>query len=102
MNFTNILGYNLTINGVSAQVVCTQHDYQLGSISIASLVSALANETTQITVSGSWTKDAENHILTQHPRATSVDVNLVELTINVNGITIQQCEPISVGYIPIT
>ena len=102
VNFTNTLGYDLTINSVSAQAVCTEHNYSLGTIGLASPAMALANETTTITVSGSWTQDAENHILSQHLGATSVDVNLIELTIDVNGVTVQQNEPVSVGNIPIT
>jgi hypothetical protein len=101
VNFTNTLGYDLTINGITAQVVCAAHDYQLGTISLAAPVIVLADQTSQIVATGSWTQEAENHVQNQHPGSTSIDVNLVSLTINVNGITIQQNEPISVGAIPI-
>ena len=102
VKFTNTFNLNLTLNGLSADVVCSQHNYQLGTIGINRVIEVLSGETTQITVSGSWTQDAENHFTTEHAGATAIDVNLVNLTINVNGITVQQTEPISVGSVPLT
>jgi hypothetical protein len=101
VNFTNTFGVDLILNAVSADAQCSQHGYPLGTISLANPVTINAGETSQITVSGSWTQDAENHVQTEHAEATSVDVNLVNLTVDVNGIVISQPEPISVGSIPI-
>jgi hypothetical protein len=102
VNFTNTFNLNLTLNGLSAGVVCSQHNYPLGNISINGVIEVLSGETTQITVSGAWNQDAENHFTTEHAGATAIDVNLVNLTIDVNGITVQQTEPISVGSVPLT
>jgi hypothetical protein len=102
VNFTDTFIFDLTLNNVSAEAVCAQHNYPLGNISFNGVILISTGETAQIPVSGLWTQDAENHILTEHPDATSVDVNLVNLTINVNGIVIQQSEPVSVGSIPLT
>jgi hypothetical protein len=102
VNFTNTLGLDgLTLNAVSADAQCSQHGYQLGTISLASPVTIDSGETAQITVTGAWTQDAENHVLTEHSGATSVDVNLVNLTVDVNGIVISESGPIAVGSIPI-
>jgi hypothetical protein len=101
VNFTNTFNLNFTLNGLTAGVVCSQHNYPLGNINLNGVIEILSGETTQITASGSWTQDAENHFLTEHLGATAIDVNLVDLTINVNGITVQQTEPISVGSVPI-
>jgi hypothetical protein len=101
VNFTNTFGLDLTINAVSADVQCSQHGYQLGTISLANPVTINSGETTPITVSGAWTQEAENHVLTEHAGATSVDANLVNLSVNVNGIVISQAGPISVGSVPI-
>jgi hypothetical protein len=102
VNFTNTFNYDLTVNSISAGVECSQHNYPLGSISLNGVVAVLAGQSSQITVSGTWTQDAENHVRIEHPGAISVNVNLIDLTINVNGIVIQETEPISVGDVPIT
>jgi hypothetical protein len=102
VNYTNTFGINLTLKELSGTVVCTEHNYVLGTIGLAQPVELPADQTTQITVTGSWTQDAEDHITTLHPGATSINVNLNNLTINVNDITIQQSEPVSIGNVPIT
>jgi hypothetical protein len=101
VNFTNTFNLNLTLNGLSAGVFCSQHNYPLGNIGINGVIEVLSGETTRITVSGAWTQVAENHFTTEHAGETAIDVNLVNLTVNVNGITVQQTEPISVGSVPL-
>jgi hypothetical protein len=102
VNYTNTLAYDLTLNNFTADVQLSQDNYPLGSISLTNPVTLPAGQASLITVSGFWTQDAENHISTNYPGATSVDVNLVNITVNVNGIVIQQSQPISVGSIPLT
>jgi len=102
VNFTNTFDYNFTLKGLSSTVVCADHDYALGNIGLSNIVEIHAGETAQITVTGAWTQEAENHVITEHPNATSINVNLTNLVMNVNDITIEQNEPISVGDIPIT
>ena len=101
VNFTDTFGFDLTLNAVSGNVVCNQHNFQLGSINLASPVEIVSGETTQITVSGSWTQEAETHVQTDHSGASSVDASIVNLSIDVNGLVIQEPGPISVGTIPI-
>jgi hypothetical protein len=101
VNFTDTFGFDLTLNAVSGDVVCSQHSFQLGSISLANPVDIVSGETAQITVSGSWTQEAETHVQTDHGGASSVDASIVNLSIDVNGLVIQEPGPISVGSIPI-
>ncbi len=103
VNFTNTFNFDLTLNSLSANVVCSQHNYSLGSITLAGgPIQINSGETHQVTVSGVWTQDAENHVKTEHPNAATIDVNLVNLTVDVNGITIVQSEPVSVPNVPLT
>jgi hypothetical protein len=102
VNFTNTFGFDLTLNEVSANVVCNQHNFQLGSVGLAEPVALFSDQTAQITVSGSWTQEAENHVQTDHAGATSIEASLTNLKINVNGLTIEQPGPISVGSIPLS
>jgi hypothetical protein len=102
VNFTNTFGFDLTLNEISANVVCSQHNFQLGSVGLAEPIALFSDQTAQIIVSGSWTQEAENHVQTNHAGATSIDASLINLRINVNGLTIEQPGPISVGSVPLS
>jgi hypothetical protein len=100
-NVTNSLNYDLTINSFTATVTDSQDNYQLGTINLSAPVTIPAGQTSQVTVSGSWTQAAENYVSSTYPGATSIDVNLVNAAVNVNGITVQSTQPINVGSVPI-
>jgi hypothetical protein len=101
VNYTDAFGMDLMLKELAGTVVCAQDNYVLGTIGLAQPVELPANQTTQVTVTGSWSQDAENHIATQHAGASAISVNIEDLTINVNDITVQQSAPISIGEIPI-
>jgi hypothetical protein len=101
-NVTNPLGYDLTVNNFNSTIVCSKDNFQLGSIKLANPVLILANQVAQVTISGYWTQDAENHIHNNHPGATSIDINLINTAVDVNGIVVESPEPINAGNIPIT
>lgn len=102
VNYTNSLGYDLTLNSFNADVVLTQNNYPLGTVSLPNAVTLPAGQATLVTVSGSWTQDAQNYISTNYPGATSIDVSLVNAVVNVNGITVQTSQSIDVGSVPLT
>jgi hypothetical protein len=101
VNFTNLFNFDLTVNEVSAEVICTQHSYPLGNVGLDGVVAATAGETAHMRLSGSWTDEARNHIHNEHPDATSIEASLINLSINVNGIVIQESGPVSIGSIPL-
>ena len=102
-NFTNPLNYNLTLKEVTADVQCSAHNSTLGNVYVDSLpVFIPAAETVQIKVVCAWTTQAETHFAAEHAGASSVDVSLVNLKINVNEIVIQMSEPIGIPNVPIT
>lgn len=101
VNVTNSFSYDLTLNSINATVESSQDNYQLGTISLTTPVTILTNQTSAVTVSGAWTQDAENYVLNNYGGATSIDVNLVNTTVDVNGIVIQETQPINVGNIPL-
>lgn len=102
VNVTNSFSYDLTVNSINATVSSSQSNYQLGTISLASPVTIRAGQTSQVTVSGSWTQNAENYVLNNYGGASSINVNLANTTIDVNGIVIQENQPINIGNIPLT
>ena len=102
VNVTNKFGNDLTLNSINATVESSQDSYQLGTISLSSPVTIPFGQTSQVIVAGIWTQDAENHIQNNFGDATSIDVKLVNTAIDVNGVIVQQSEPINVGSIPLT
>jgi hypothetical protein len=99
--FTNPFNFDVTINSMSADIQCDAHNFPLGHATLNNRVNIRASETATITVLGTWTQDAINHFQTAHTGAQSIDVELVGLTINVNGINVQTNEHIKISNVPI-
>jgi hypothetical protein len=102
VNVTNSFNYDLTVNSLNATVESSQDHYQLGTISLDSPITLVANQSSLVTVSGAWTQEAVDHVQNNFPGATSINVDLAYVTIDLNGIIIQQTQPINVGDIPLT
>jgi hypothetical protein len=101
VNFTNPLNYTLSLKSFAADVECTLHNYQLGHLELGNAFDLPAAETTQAIINCTWTQSGESHFQTEHPGATSIDLNLAGLTVNVNDITMQMSEPIGIPNVPI-
>jgi hypothetical protein len=102
VNFTNTFSFNLTLNSLSAGVICHEHNYLLGNVSVNGPITIRSDETSQIYITGSWTQDAENHVSTMHEGQTSINVDLIDLTIDVNGINVHNKEPINIGGVALS
>jgi len=100
-SFTNPFNLDLRINSVSADVVCVAHTFALGDAELSSPVRLDKGTTAMITIVFTWTQQAEQHFMTAHAGATSVDVELVNLGLDVSGITVQVPESISLN-VPLT
>jgi hypothetical protein len=100
-NLTNPLSYDLTLNSFSANVEITENYHPAGIVSLSNPITVIAGQTSQFTVSGSWTQDAQNYIVTNYPGVTSFEMYLSNASINLNGITIQSPGHIELGTIPI-
>ena len=96
-NVTNTLNFTLTLNSFSTDVEFTQANIPAGSLSLSSPVTVLAGETSQLIISGHWTQEAQDYIANNYPGATSMDITLTNIAININGITIQSAGPVQVS-----
>ncbi len=85
---TNPVDYDLTLNSFSTDVEIAQANIPAGSINLNSPVTVQADQTVQLALSGQWTQQAQEYIANNYPGATSMDINLTNISINVNGITI--------------
>jgi hypothetical protein len=88
-NFTNPLNVTLTVNQVSADVRCHAHGFMLGHAAIPNAVEIPPAETVDLTVIFAWTEAAQNHILSDHAGESTVNVDLVNITVSVSGITFE-------------
>ena len=88
-NFTNSFEFDLSLNTVAANVRCVDHNVLLGYGELADQVEIEQGETQQIIVNFVWTGDAEEHFLVEHIEETAVDVKLVDIEVDVSGMTVE-------------
>jgi len=88
-SFTNSFEFDLTLNTMAANVRCIDHDVLLGPAELEDQVEIEQGETEEIVVIFVWTADAEEHFLEEHLGESVVDVKLVDMEIDVSGITIE-------------
>ena len=100
LSVTDGFKYDLSLNSLSADVVSAKDNFDLASVSLSSPATITSGKTSMITVNGALSANVENYFYTNYATANSIDVNLVNFKIDVNGITYQPSEPISVGNIP--
>jgi hypothetical protein len=94
---TNPFNFDLTLNTFSTDAALTEPNIPAGSVSLGSPVTIPADETVQLTITGSWTQAAQDYMTSYYAGSTSIDLTLTNITINVNGITIQTAGPIQVS-----
>ncbi len=101
-NFTNPFSLDLTLRSMSANVVCTEHDFPLGKVALATPIQLRGGETALIPVTGTWTEDAVNHFATAHAGEQKISVDLTGMNVDISGITLDLTQRIHVGEIPLT
>ncbi len=97
---TNSFNYDLTINSFSANALISQQQIPSGSISLANPVTVPAGQTSQLTLAGQWTQQAQDYIIANFPTSTSIDIFVKDVTININGITVESSGTIELGNVP--
>jgi hypothetical protein len=96
-SFANPFELDLRVNSLSAGVECAIHAFNLGHAELVDSVPIDAGDTALIPVVFKWTQAAEDHFLTAHSGAASIDIELVNLGVDVSGITIETPESVSVN-----
>jgi hypothetical protein len=100
LSVTNNIGYDLTLKSLSATAVNYQTNTALASISLANPATITKDSTTTtVTVAGTWTPAGEALVTSG---ATTVDLSLSNISIDVNGIHAQPNEPQHIGVISLT
>jgi hypothetical protein len=88
-NFTNPTATDLTLIAFSANLTDHSDGYPLGQVSLASPVTAGANETVMFQVTSGFSEEAAGHVETAHAEAQSFGVDLSSENINFAGILLQ-------------
>jgi len=99
-NFTNPFKVGMTINSMTANVECAADNFLLSNALLKQPVKLSAGETARITIVGMWTEGALNHFQTAHPGEKTIDVNLVGLVVDFDGIRVEMNEPVRVPTVP--
>jgi hypothetical protein len=99
--YKNTFTFDITVNSMSGSIVCDAHNFPLGKATLDKPVSIRAGETATITVLGTWTEEAISHFQTAHAGEKSIDIALVDLAVDIQGITIQTNQRITIPDVPI-
>lgn len=97
VDVTNNLNYTFALNTLSTEVYSTQDKFHLVSVQLNNPPVTLSpGKTSRVTVNGLWSDAAETYIIQNYSNATSINVQLVNTSININGITVTLSEPINI------
>jgi hypothetical protein len=99
VNVTNPLNYDLTLNELSIDVLSIQGQ-TLATVNIGQPVTMPSGQSTIVQVQGSWTQAGDSFI-TDHWYDSSITVALANIVVNVNGVTVERSEPLTVS-LPVT
>jgi hypothetical protein len=101
--FTNPLQNEISINQISADVKCKDHNVHLGNVSINEPIKIGPGETVVINASGSWTQEALNHFKAQHcgPEDDDINVAFENLNVDLAGIKVHMDELPDAGWVPL-
>ena len=97
MRKCSLIYSDLNYNSVYADVKCAAHGFALGHAMLCNPVQLDAGATAVITIVFTWTQEAEEHFQNVHSGATNVDIEMVNLGIDVSGITVQAPESINLS-----
>lgn len=95
------LNADLRINSISADVVCVMHGYTLGYAYLMTPATLMPHRRSYLVVQSQWTSEAEQHIKNQHNGEDTLDINLVNFAVDINGVVIRIGQPITITNIPI-
>jgi hypothetical protein len=98
VNFKNDFVFDLALNAFDAEIQDTNSGHIIGTLSLSNPVTIATGESALVTLQGSWTEQAESFI----GQEQTINVNLVNLTIDVNGIIIELSEPYYIGEISLS
>jgi len=101
VNFTNPVNMTFELKSAYAEVRCHEDQVFLANATLTGPVSIGPCETINATVVCAWTPETESYFQTAHAGASTLNVDLTQLTINVNDVTVTLGQPVEISNIPI-
>ena len=86
--FTNPFDFTIMLNILSANLECTAHYFSLGSASLINEVQINGGATEDIVINFMWTEAAEDHFLNEHADESTIEIQLMNMQLDVSGISI--------------
>jgi hypothetical protein len=101
VDVTNNVNYTFVLDTFSTDIRTTTDNYHLVTVELGNSVTLTPGGTSRVTIVGAWTDEAETHFINHYSGASTINVQLVNTTIQVNGISITLSDPITID-VPLT
>jgi hypothetical protein len=101
--YTNPLQNSISVENISANVICKDHADFLAYVSINHQITIGPDETVTIDASGCWMQTALDHFIACHCGSEDDDVNVSfeNLNINLAGVQVHMDELADAGWVPL-
>ena len=86
--FTNPFVFIITLDFLSSDLKCTDHQFSLGSASLNNEMQINGGATEDIIINFVWTEAAEDHFLDEHADESTIEIQLMNMQLDVSGISI--------------
>ncbi len=86
--FTNPFDFTIMLNVLSADLECIAHHFSLGSASLDNEVQINGGATEDIVINFIWTEAAQDHFLNEHADESTIEIQLMNMQLDVSGISI--------------
>ena len=96
-SFKNPFELTLTINTISADLQCKNHDLALGHATLNDQIRINEEETKELVINFVLTESAKTHFLNEHVSETTIDVELVDMQLDISGINIEIPEQVTMS-----
>ena len=99
--FTNPLQNTISVDNISADVICKEHGVLLGNVSVNDPITIAPDETVTINACGCWTQAALDHFKAYHSGPEDDDINVAfqNLNVNVAGVQVHMEELEDAGWV---
>lgn len=101
VNVTNNFSHNLSLNNLTATLRTNQDHNTLLGVKLKEPVIIAYNNTSPVTLTGYWTQTAEKYFPADHSYTTNIGFELVNVSIDINSLSIKFDGPLNLGNIPI-
>jgi hypothetical protein len=101
VNVTNNLNHTLSLNNLTATLRTNQDHNTLLGVKLKEPVIIAYNKTSPVILTGYWTQTAEKYFHADHSHTTNIGVELVNVSIDINKLSVKFDGPVNVGNIPI-